>query len=375
MFLSYKQILELIGSGSLQIDPLPSQGQLGPFTIDLRLGTEFKLLPTTPILSDVATDWSGDDYRRLIAREPQPISIELGRGLGMPPKSRLLASTLEYIKIPADLAGFILPRTAWLRLGIVTEILTIDPSFQGKLTLFLNNLGNLPVVIYPGTRIVKLALIKIETPPTSYKPATGELSANIGLEKLSLKDEIQTVKDLMVDKAKKLTVDQTAHLIIRDLFKLSSEAKRDEKGKVLEQLVVEIFKSIKGLNILKVNARLQAEEIDLIVQNEIDIGSWRQIGSPILVECKNHLKKIGARDISVLFGNLESMSPDAKTAILFAPNGVTGDSYSDALLKIREFRQKGRNIVVIDRKSLEEIASGIHASIVIEKRFNQLWLI
>jgi Restriction endonuclease len=98
-------------------------------------------------------------------------------------------------------------------------------------------------------------------------------------------------------------------------------------------------------------------------------------GSPIIVECKNWTEKVGAREIGVLLDKLHSVSPDAKAGILVAPNGITGDSYSDAVLKIREARQRGRYILVLDLKDLEDIAKGMSLSDVVQKKFDVTILI
>lgn len=72
---------------------------------------------------------------------------------------------------------------------------------------------------------------------------------------------------------------------------------------------------------------------------------------------------------------MRAISPDVRLGILVAPNGVSGDYRSDGLLKIREKRQQGLYIVVLAREDLEAIASGTHASKVIERKYDELFLI
>jgi Holliday junction resolvase-like predicted endonuclease len=76
------------------------------------------------------------------------------------------------------------------------------------------------------------------------------------------------------------------------------------KGPLLEALMEELFAGVEGLSVVKRNARLRAEEIDLIVKNNLGNGFWQIAGSPILVECKNRSGKTGAREISVLVDKL-----------------------------------------------------------------------
>jgi hypothetical protein len=147
------------------------------------------------------------------------------------------------------------------------------------------------------------------------------------------------------------------------------------KGPLLEALMEELFAGVEGLSVVKRNARLRAEEIDLIVKSSLGNGFWQIAGSPILVECKNRSGKTGAREISVLVDKLQAISPDAKTGILVAPNGITGDSTRDAVLKIREARQRGRYILVFDREDLRQMVEGAPLEDIIERKYEQLLLI
>lgn len=158
---------------------------------------------------------------------------------------------------------------------------------------------------------------------------------------------------------------------LHDLLKEARETKGPGRGKVLERLALQVFLTIKGLQVIRTNARLEAEELDVYLQNNIGQGFWKIAGSPIIVECKNWSEKVGAAVIGSLFDKLKSIGPDAKTAILVAPAGVT----ADALLKIREKRQHGLYILTLDDADLEEIANGTHAAQVIERKYHALLLI
>ena len=127
--------------------------------------------------------------------------------------------------------------------------------------------------------------------------------------------------------------------------------------------------------ILKRNARLRAEELDLVIKNDLTTGFWRLAGSPIIVECKNWAEKVGAPEISLLLDKLQAIGPDAKTGILVALNGITGNSYADAVLKVREARQRGRYILVLDHHDLQEIADGMSLTHVVEKKYGETILI
>lgn len=77
----------------------------------------------------------------------------------------------------------------------------------------------------------------------------------------------------------------------------------------------------------------------------------------------------------MLIQKMRAMGPDCKSAVLVSINGVTGDSYKDAMLKIREARQDGRYIIVLEAGDLHAIADGTSFSEIIERRYEQTLLI
>ena len=336
MFLNDKQILQRLQKSELLIEPDPDELQIGPFTVDCRLGTQFFHLPSAHVIQNGVFDPFEADTIDRLSFYSQLETVELGERIVIQPHSSLLGVTYELIQFPFDLAGFIFPRSSWERLGLTIVPSTISPGFKGKLTLSLHNHGNIPLALYPGIRIIQLAFAEIQsaienTYVHKYRPATEPQ-----ISKIYLDSDIQKIKTIKAEKQKELFSKKTSATDLHNIITTVFEESGYKKGKALENLAVEIFESIKGLKIIKVNARLHAEELDLLLKNNIGVGFWRLAGSPIVVECKNWSQKVGAREISVLFDKLLSLGPKACTGILIAPNGVTGDSHSDAILKVRE---------------------------------------
>ena len=53
--------------------------------------------------------------------------------------------------------AYVIGRSSWGRLGLVIATATmIQPGFHGTITLELTNVGNVPLVLLPGTRIAQL---------------------------------------------------------------------------------------------------------------------------------------------------------------------------------------------------------------------------
>src|SRR4030042_1927511 len=136
MFLNKLEIQNRLLQGDLVIDPLIEETQLGSFTVDLRLGTEFVKFPSTQVVIGES---------QFPRHSDKVIITELGQQIQIPPGTGLLGTTLEYLKMPVDLAGVLFSRSSWGRIGLATDTLTVDPRFQGQLVVPIFNLGNIPV--------------------------------------------------------------------------------------------------------------------------------------------------------------------------------------------------------------------------------------
>jgi hypothetical protein len=236
---------------------------------------------------------------------------------------------------------------------------------------------DLPIVLYPGLRIIHLCLASVsssahETQHVKYSARAGP---SPGGTFLYLDPDFKNIRDLVERRSEELEPVGWEQPEFAELLRSVNEAQRSAKGEALEQFALRIFQNIKGLRVIKKNARLQAEELDLLIGNDISVGFWRFAGSPIVVECKNWIQRVGAREIGILCDKLDSIGPDAKTGIILAPNGVSGTPERDALLKIREKRQHGQYIIVLDREALAEISASGRASQIIERKYDELLLI
>jgi deoxycytidine triphosphate deaminase len=69
-----------------------------------------------------------------------------------------LASTLEFISLPADIVGRIDGRSSWARQGLVVHSTAgdIHPGSHGFVVFELMNYGPVPILLYPGLAIAQL---------------------------------------------------------------------------------------------------------------------------------------------------------------------------------------------------------------------------
>lgn len=159
-------------------------------SIDLRLGFDFALFSPSRYGAidefDLEENFSKPEgfvelYKRLY--------LPFGEKLVIHPHQFILASTLEYLRLPKDLVAYVIGRSTWGRLGlIVATAVGVQPGFTGALTLELRNLGETPLSLYPGQVIAQLFFHSI-TQPSPGPAGTGQYSGTTDLLPRSLSPE------------------------------------------------------------------------------------------------------------------------------------------------------------------------------------------
>lgn len=152
--------------------------QLGPASYDLRLSEEIRIpWGPHPDLAYADTTLDLDDVEGY--SKPGTIGP---LGYVMEPGAFLLASTQEYVAIPADLAARVEGKSSLGRVGLAVHITAgfIDPGFQGTITLEMANLLGRPIRIYPGMRIAQIAFYRMERKPAQLYAASGHYQGQQG---------------------------------------------------------------------------------------------------------------------------------------------------------------------------------------------------
>jgi dCTP deaminase len=141
---------------------IDARRQFGPSSIDVRLGTEFVVLETAN-LSHVNTLDDAERLRVGIERYSKKIHIDANKPFHLHPGEFALACTLEYVKLPDDIAGRIEGRSSWGRVGLLVHATAgfIDPGFAGTLTFELSNAGRVPITLKPGLRVGQICFMKM----------------------------------------------------------------------------------------------------------------------------------------------------------------------------------------------------------------------
>jgi len=176
MLLSDRDIKKYIKEGKIKITPKPDfKVQLGPCSLDLRLGKDFKTFKRAECpFVDLKTKFPIDKIMTKINLPP-------GKPLIIQPGDFIIATTQEAIELPSDLAARIDGRSSLGRLGIVIHITAarFDPGWRGKAVVELGNLGIMPVALYPGMRICSISFESLSSPcETPYYKKMGQKYAH-----------------------------------------------------------------------------------------------------------------------------------------------------------------------------------------------------
>lgn len=189
--LSDKELRELVEQeNAVRSEELPIDLdlQLGPSSLDLRLGYEFGVLNTRKI--EMIDTREMDRYSDYIQKERHSSD----EGVVIHPGEFILGSTIEELNVPNNLVARVEGRSSYGRLGIIVHATAgyIDPGFEGDITLEIQNLGNAPVKLYPEDRVCQVVFETMtgeaETPygektDTKYMGQTGATGSKLGEEK------------------------------------------------------------------------------------------------------------------------------------------------------------------------------------------------
>jgi dCTP deaminase len=168
MILSDVDLREYLKSGRIRVDPFPDlDAQLGPCSLDLRLGYEFRVFDYGRRgYIDTRQPMPDDLFRSVVVEADQPFVIQ--------PGELVLASTYETLEIPDDLMARLDGRSSLGRVGIIVHGTAglFHPGWRGKPTLELGNLGRMAVALYPLMKVCSFTFHTL-TSPSSRPYGTG----------------------------------------------------------------------------------------------------------------------------------------------------------------------------------------------------------
>jgi dCTP deaminase len=156
MILSDRTIREELDNGRIGISPL-GEGCIQPSSVDLHVDRYFRV-------------FRNHTQRVIDVRENQEELTELIELVGddpliLHPGEFVLGSTVERVRLPADLVGRLEGKSSLGRLGLLIHSTAgfVDAGWDGYLTLELSNVANLPITVYPGMKIGQISFLRMTT--------------------------------------------------------------------------------------------------------------------------------------------------------------------------------------------------------------------
>ncbi|RAP37176.1 dCTP deaminase [Candidatus Marinamargulisbacteria bacterium SCGC AAA071-K20] len=161
MILSDVTLKEMMDKGTLVCEPI-NEHSLQPASIDCRIGNHFLVVDDNQHSSGVITFNEEIKYREI---EADSIVI--------PAHSFLLATTIEYVKLPSNITAFVEGRSSIGRMGLfIQNAGWVDAGFEGQITLELYNANSLPIKIDTGRRVCQLVFCSMDK--AAEKPYQGK---------------------------------------------------------------------------------------------------------------------------------------------------------------------------------------------------------
>ena len=168
MILSDKTIKKMIKKGELVVPNGLSANSVQPASYDITLGSSFRVPVPSTSMADFDTKL---DY--------QILKLDGDGCVTIGPKQFVLATTVEYIKLPDNVAAFVEGRSSIGRMGLfIQNAGWVDPGFEGEITLELFNGADFPIRIKPGHRVGQLVFAKMDK--NADNPYRGKYQGQTG---------------------------------------------------------------------------------------------------------------------------------------------------------------------------------------------------
>ena len=141
------EIEKALKNGSIRIEPLETS-QVGPGSIDLTLGNDFRVFKKQSKVYHVKNDSRFEDITRSIHVEDESFVV-------IKPGEMILGITREKITLADNISGRLEGRSRFARFGLAVHVTAgfMHPGISNHQVLEIVNLGHTPLALYPATRI------------------------------------------------------------------------------------------------------------------------------------------------------------------------------------------------------------------------------
>lgn len=179
MILSDKTIMKMLEEKTLSIEPLENE-QIQPASVDIRLGNTFSVVEDSS--TGIITMGNEISYKTINA----DTYILL-------PGQFVLATTMEYFRLPDNLTAFVEGRSSLGRMGLfIQNAGWVDPGFEGEITLELFNANRCAIELRSGRRIGQLVFAQMDE--DAQHPYRGKYQGQKGATGSRVYKDIDTEK-------------------------------------------------------------------------------------------------------------------------------------------------------------------------------------
>ena len=154
MILSDRDIRAALAEGTIGIEPF-DDADIQPSSVDLHVDRYFRTFHNAryPFI----------DVKKPMEDLTEMVEVGEEEAFILHPGEFVLGSTSEYVRLPNDLVARLEGKSSLGRLGLLIHSTAgyVDPGFEGRLTLELSNVANLPITLYPGMKIGQISFFRL----------------------------------------------------------------------------------------------------------------------------------------------------------------------------------------------------------------------
>ena len=152
--LTRDEILKEIHAGRIRITPFNAE-QVGPGSVDLRLGREFRVFRKSRMVVDVEEDIDLSSLTDLVVAD---------QAFTLMPAQTVLGMTIERVNLPPYLCGWIQGRSRFARIGLLIHMTAsfIQPGIDNRQVLEISNMAPFPLKLIPGIRLCQIIIERTE---------------------------------------------------------------------------------------------------------------------------------------------------------------------------------------------------------------------
>ncbi len=151
-----KEIEKALKNKLIRIKPL-EKSQIGPGSIDLTLGNDFKIFKKRSKLYHIRND----SHFQGITKD---VHVNDGGYIIIKPGEMILGITKEKITLADNMSGRLEGRSRFARFGLAVHVTAgfMHPGISNHQVLEIVNLGHAPLALYPGTKICQFIFEKCD---------------------------------------------------------------------------------------------------------------------------------------------------------------------------------------------------------------------